>query len=125
MYYAVINFNTKLTMTDAAVGVMTLPKKLRSDWTTTRNRLGSMAKKRNDLAHLPLITRPSKRAVDRYSLEPAFYYVSADVTVGKPNKRYDRKRLRETRDEFAKLAKQVRRLADQLDAHAPSPDKFP
>lgn len=57
-FLAVINFNSKLAMVDAAASFALTKDEDIAEWTTLKNKLGRLAKRRNKMAHMPVYTAP-------------------------------------------------------------------
>jgi hypothetical protein len=65
IFYSIISFEAKLTMTNAAAFFAVKKKILRSEWTTLAGRTQDNAKVRNRLAHFR-ITQPGKNPKAKY-----------------------------------------------------------
>jgi hypothetical protein len=111
---AVINFNTKLSMTQAAAQWSLRPDELKA-WTTLRNRLSDRAKSRNELAHFAIVeSEPPEPTGRRFSLSPHVGDLDALVAFEGRPPLYDHHQIRAKGESFAKLAGDLDRFAGQL-----------
>jgi hypothetical protein len=91
-FHAVINFNTKLAMIDAALATrafMSAPdRETYSEWRTLKNRAAKRADRRNEMAHFALDVADTARTGHRCYLAPNKINVEALVRhQGKPPRR--------------------------------------
>jgi hypothetical protein len=100
-FHAVLNFNTKLAMTDSAIKMKSFLSVLErepgvsdpmiGEWDTLKNRAERRAKRRNELAHFALAFDRAKTPGNRYTLQPSAIDMRAwMLNAGNPPTRYTR-----------------------------------
>jgi len=111
-FYAVIAFNSKLAMTNAAVITAKPEKDLLAKWTDNlHGRLSEEAKRRNHLAHYPMAEEMRLgHPRTRFILSPML----GKPGHTKPPPLYTEKQVRDKRDDFLRLARDVHRFAKTL-----------
>lgn len=126
-YMAVINFNARLRMVDAAMAASKLPDDLMKRWSSIHNRADRKAEKRNKLTHFSRIT-------DNTPGRGGTVYVVPNVWVGDEwVKSMLGKGIRWTWPEvwafgqdFGKFAIELYVLADEVEEHVRAhPPKWP
>jgi hypothetical protein len=107
-FYAVINFNTKLAMTDVAAQwaiSQHLPR-----WTTIHNRLNRQAKRRNDIVHFTLVQSTEIRGdgfvKPAIVLTPSLGNLTAHLS-GTPARRLTVNDVQQRAATFQQLAKDI------------------
>ncbi len=122
-FHAIINFNTRLAVVDAAAHVALAGKPELAEWTTLHNRMNKRSKKRNELVHFMILWQDGEEGEETpiALLRPSIFDINAD-----PNRAYDVKQIGEIRASFGVLAHDLGQFAGRLRiAPAPSPDKSP
>jgi hypothetical protein len=105
-FHAVINFNSRLAMTDRAADWSIFGRN-RQRWQTISNRLGRQSKKRNNIVHFSLIrSGPIPGGPFRYYLSPSLQNVTIHLS-GKDPPRLSAADIRRRAESFRELAKAV------------------
>jgi hypothetical protein len=100
-FHAVLNFNTKLAMTDSALKMKSFLSTLErapgasdpmiDQWDTLKKRAERRAKRRNELAHFGMAFDRAGAPGNRYTLQPSAIDMRAwMLSAGKPPTRYTR-----------------------------------
>jgi hypothetical protein len=113
-FHSVINFNTRLGMTNAAAHVALAGKPALSVWNPLHNRAGRQAKRRNELAHFAVVYGVNAPASSEFGpfLQPSVFDVTERETARQ--KRIDANRIRDAGSSFTRLADDLRAFADDL-----------
>jgi hypothetical protein len=113
-FHSVINFNTRLGMTNAAAHVALAGTSSLSVWNPLYNRAGRQAKRRNELAHFAVVygVNPPNPSEFGPFLQPSVFNVVERDTAKK--KRIDAFRIRDASNSFTRLADDLRAFADGL-----------
>ncbi len=110
-FSAVINFNARLSMVDAAFQTKTQDEGLHADWNRLQKRLKKHARKRNNVAHLTVITFPQIADPDEmvYSTHSLI-----DGTKSPIEPVYLLKDVRQMTKDFHQLMLDFQKFIDQL-----------
>jgi hypothetical protein len=106
-FHAVINFNSKLAMVDAAASVALTKEEDKAEWTTLKNKLGRLVKLRNEMAHKPVFTTPQLPSDKSVHLHPSILDVRADHLGEFLNPKWVLRRVQSTCLIFERLAERV------------------
>ncbi len=113
-FYSVVNFNTRLGMTNAAAHVALAGNAALSVWSALHNRAGRQAKRRNELAHFAVVygVNPPTSAEFGPFLQPSIFDVTERETARQ--KRIDATRIKDAGNSFTRLAEDLTAFADGL-----------
>jgi hypothetical protein len=113
-FYSVVNFNTRLGMTNAAAHVALARSAALSVWNPLHNRAGRQAKRRNELAHFAVVygVNPSTPVAFGPFLQPSIFDVTERETARQ--KRIAISHIKDAGDSFTRLAEDLRAFADGL-----------
>lgn len=113
-FHSVVNFNTRLGMTNAAAHVALAGNSALSLWNPLHNRAGRQAKKRNELAHFTVVYGVNPPTSSEFGpfLQPSVFDVTERETAR--HKRLDAGRIRGAGNSFTRLADDLRTFADGL-----------
>ncbi|HLZ65688.1 MAG TPA: hypothetical protein VKQ29_05620 [Aliidongia sp.] len=118
-YYAAINFNVKLEMTQCA-SVWALDSQFKDEWKTLHNRIGRKSKRRNILVHYVAVrTEPVPSDGCHIHLTPSLGDVNAlaEYTSSPPTLNF--KEIEEVGDVFEALAAELGRFCIKVGALQP------
>ena len=113
-FHSVINFNTRLGMTNAAAHVALADSLALAVWHPLYNRAGRLAKRRNELAHFAVVYGVNPPTPSEFGpfLQPSVFNVTERATARQ--KRIDANKIREAGNSFTRLADDLRAFADGL-----------
>ena len=113
-FHSVVNFNTRLGMTNAAAHIVLTGSAALAVWNPLHNRAGRQAKRRNELAHFAVVygVNPPTSAGFGPFLQPSVFDVTERETA--KQKRIDANRIKDAGDSFTRLADDLRAFADGL-----------
>jgi hypothetical protein len=113
-FHSVINFNTRLGMTNAAAHVALAGSPALSIWNPLYNRAGRQAKRRNELAHFAVVYGVNPPTPSEFGpfLQPSIFNVTERETA--KEKRIDANKIRDAGNSFTRLADDLRVFADGL-----------
>jgi hypothetical protein len=113
-FHSVVNFNTRLGMTNAAAQVALVGSVALSVWSPLHNRAGRRAKRRNELAHFAVVygVNPPTPVEFGPFLQPSIFDVTERETARQ--KRIDTARIKDAGHSFTRLAEDLRAFADDL-----------
>jgi hypothetical protein len=114
-FHSVINFNTRLGMTNAAAHVaLAAGSPALSVWNALYNRAGRQAKRRNELAHFTVVYGVNPPTPSEFGpfLQPSVFDVTERETARQ--QRIDSSKIRDAGNSFTRLADDLRAFADGL-----------
>ena len=113
-FYSVVNFNTRLGMTNAAAHVALAGNAALSVWNALHNRAGRQAKRRNELAHFAVVYGVNPPTSSEFGpfLQPSIFDVTERETARQ--KRIDASRIKDAGNSFTRLAEDLTAFADGL-----------
>ncbi len=113
-FHSVINFNTRLGMTNAAAHLAVAGSAMLSTWNPLYNRAGRQAKRRNELAHFAVVYGVNPPTASEFGpfLQPSVFNVTERQTA--KEKRIDVNKIRDAGNSFTRLADDLRAFADGL-----------
>ena len=113
-FHSVVNFSTRLGMTNAAAHVALAGSPALAVWNPLHNRTGRQAKRRNELAHFAVVygVNPPTHPEFGPFLQPSIFNVTERETA--KQKRIDASKIRDAGTSFTRLADDLRAFADGL-----------
>jgi hypothetical protein len=115
-FHSIVNFRTRLGMTDAAARVALADSPLLGRWNALRNRASKRSRRRNLLAHFVVVygldTAPTSTDFFGPFLEPSIFDVEERKIV--PKLRLDVKNIKAESLLFTRLENDLRFFADSL-----------
>lgn len=112
VFHCIINFNTRLAMTDAAAHVALASTPFLDKWNNLHNRLGKRAKRRNELVHFMLVYEAAEPENMVPQLQPSIFDVGRGGAL--PNKKYRLEEIGEFTRLFVSLGQDLHEFATAL-----------